>query len=186
MAWFAVNVGGNLTKRANISSRFIIRTEIIWTTPPTDQTGKTCVFTVTTTSTAGNFSESISVKEKSNPVGTSTFSLNNKNVSHSLLPLMEESEALGWPVLTLVLFILTFFLVLTTNIILYSMYFALSNRKIDINFLLLGWNIGKYMKVYKQTTKEELGKVGKLYYLAYIFLLASIIFFLAALTSLYS
>ena len=85
--------------------------------------------------------------------------------------------------LALALFILTFLLIITTNIILYSIYFALSNRKIGVNFLTFSWKI---LKTYKQITKQESGRVGKLYYLAYIFALLTVLSFVGAIISLYS
>jgi len=85
--------------------------------------------------------------------------------------------------LTLALFILTFFLALTANVLFFSIYFALSNRKIEVNFLTFSWKI---LKTYKQITKQESGRVGKLYYLAYIFLLLSFLSFLGAIITLYS
>jgi hypothetical protein len=51
---------------------------------------------------------------------------------------------------------------------------------------MLGWNMRKYLKMYKQITKEESGEVGKLYYLTYIFGLLTFLSFLGAIITLYS
>jgi len=83
----------------------------------------------------------------------------------------------------LALFVLTFLLAITTNIILYSIYFTLSNRKIEVNFLTFSWKI---LKTYRQITKQESGRVGKLYYLAYIFALLAVLSFAGAIICLYS
>ena len=88
--------------------------------------------------------------------------------------------------LALALFILAVLLGITATGIFLSICFALSNRKIEINYLLLNWNFRKYMRMYKQITKQESGKVGKLYYLSHIFFLLAVLSFLGAIISYYS
>jgi len=88
--------------------------------------------------------------------------------------------------LALALFTMAFFLALTSCVMSYAICYNLSNRKIEVDYIFLSWNMKKYMRMYKEITKEESGQVGKLYYLTYIFFLLAVLSFLGGIISLYS
>jgi hypothetical protein len=53
----------------------------------------------------------------------------------------------------------------------------------DINFLNLRWHMNKYLRMYKEATLRNDGKIGRSYYVVYISWTATIVLFTLAIGS---
>jgi len=83
----------------------------------------------------------------------------------------------------LFLFIISFICAMLCSIFIYATCYWLSEHKVEVNYLLISWNMFKYLQLYKQLTKRDYGKAGSLYYLSYIFFLLTFVSFIGAIVA---
>lgn len=81
------------------------------------------------------------------------------------------------------LFTFTCVFALITCAFIFKVALSLSTKGVEVDFINLRWNLGKYLAIYKEMSKESNGRVGYSYYLVYFFFSLTALCFLGAVVA---